>query len=119
MELKTTFTVRIFNTNVKTVLLYGTETSRTTTTIIQKVQVFINNCLHKIINIHWPDTISNSLLWEIKNQLPADEEIRKRTLEMDRKSSKCIMRQVLNWNSEEKRKTGSQRTHSVGKWKQI
>ncbi|VDP54440.1 unnamed protein product [Schistosoma margrebowiei] len=51
---------------------------RTTTTIIKKVQVFINNCLRKIFNIHWPDTISNSLLWERTNQLPPEDEIRTR-----------------------------------------
>ncbi|VDO58706.1 unnamed protein product [Schistosoma margrebowiei] len=67
--------VRIFNTNVKAVLLYGAETWRTTTTTIKKVQVFINSCFRKILNIHWSDTISNSLLWERTNQLPAEEEI--------------------------------------------
>ncbi|VDO76816.1 unnamed protein product [Schistosoma margrebowiei] len=70
--------VRIFNTNVKAVLPYGAETWRTTTTTIKKVQVFINSCLLRILNIYWPDTISNSLLWERTNQLPADEEIGKR-----------------------------------------
>ncbi|VDP62824.1 unnamed protein product, partial [Schistosoma mattheei] len=39
--------VRIFNTNVKTVLLYWAEAWRTTKTIIQKIQVFINSCLRK------------------------------------------------------------------------
>ncbi|VDO60769.1 unnamed protein product [Schistosoma margrebowiei] len=53
--------------------MYGAETWRTTTTTIKKVQVFINSCLRKILNIHWPDTISNSLLWERTNQLPAEE----------------------------------------------
>ncbi|VDP45148.1 unnamed protein product [Schistosoma margrebowiei] len=76
-QLSTNMKVRIFNTNVKAVLLYGAETWRTTTTTIKKVQVFINSCLLKILNIHWPDTISNSLLWERTNQLPAEEEIRK------------------------------------------
>ncbi|VDP34518.1 unnamed protein product [Schistosoma margrebowiei] len=61
-QLSTNIKVTIFNTNVKAVLLYGAETWRTTTTIIKKVQVFINSCLCKILNIHWPDTISNSLL---------------------------------------------------------
>ncbi|VDP30334.1 unnamed protein product [Schistosoma margrebowiei] len=77
-KLSTNIKVRIFNTNVKAVLLYGAETWRTTTTTIKKLQVFINSCLRKILNIHWPDTISNSLLWERTNQLPAKEEIRKR-----------------------------------------
>ncbi|VDO54693.1 unnamed protein product [Schistosoma margrebowiei] len=77
-QLSTNIKLRIFNTNVKTVLLYGAETWRTTTTTIKKVQVFINSCLRKILNIHWPDTISNSLLWERTKQLPTEKEIRKR-----------------------------------------
>ncbi|VDP41174.1 unnamed protein product [Schistosoma margrebowiei] len=77
-QLSTNIKMRIFNTNVKAVLLYGAETWRTTTTTIKKVQVFINSCLRKILNMHWPDAISNSLLWERTNQLPAEEEIRKR-----------------------------------------
>ncbi|VDO55519.1 unnamed protein product [Schistosoma margrebowiei] len=77
-QLSTNIKVRIFNTNVRTALLYGTEIWRTTTTIIKKVKVFINDCLRKILNIHRPDTISNSFLWERTNQLPAEEETRKR-----------------------------------------
>ncbi|VDO62686.1 unnamed protein product [Schistosoma margrebowiei] len=53
-QLSTNIKVRIFNTNIKAVLLYGAETWRTTTTIIKKVQVFINSCLRKTLNIHWP-----------------------------------------------------------------
>ncbi|VDO84572.1 unnamed protein product [Schistosoma margrebowiei] len=64
----------------------------------------------KIPNIHWPDTISNSLLWEGTNQLPAEEEIRKRRWKwiehILRKSSNCITRQALTWNPEGKRKRG-------------
>ncbi|VDP41607.1 unnamed protein product [Schistosoma margrebowiei] len=51
-QLQTNINVRIFNTNVKIVLPYEAETGRTTTTIIKKVQVFINSCLRKILNIH-------------------------------------------------------------------
>ncbi|VDO66110.1 unnamed protein product [Schistosoma margrebowiei] len=51
-QLSTNIKIRIFNTNVKTVLLYRAETSRTTTTIIKKAQIFINSCLCKILNIH-------------------------------------------------------------------
>ncbi|VDP09947.1 unnamed protein product [Schistosoma margrebowiei] len=58
--------------------MYGTETWRTTTTTIMKVQLSINSCLRKILNTHWPDTISNSPLWERTNQLPAEEELKKR-----------------------------------------
>ncbi|VDO57621.1 unnamed protein product [Schistosoma margrebowiei] len=72
-QLSTNTKVRIFNTNVKTVLLYGAETWRTTKAIIQKIQVFINSCLRKILQIRWPDTISNNVLWERTNQIPVEE----------------------------------------------
>ncbi|RTG88635.1 uncharacterized protein DC041_0001072 [Schistosoma bovis] len=71
------------------ILLYGAETWKTTTTTVKKVQVFINSCLRRILNIHWPDIISNSLLGN--------------TL---RKSSNCITRQAVTWNPEGKRKSG-------------
>ncbi|VDP30065.1 unnamed protein product [Schistosoma curassoni] len=75
-QLSNNIKVVIFNTNVKAVLVYGGETWRTTTTTIKKVQVFINSCLRKILNIHWPDTISDTILCERTNQLPTEEEIR-------------------------------------------
>ncbi|VDO75495.1 unnamed protein product [Schistosoma margrebowiei] len=61
-QLSTNTKVRIFNTNVKTVLLYGAETWRTTKAIIQKIQVLINSCLREILQIRWPQTISNNVL---------------------------------------------------------
>ncbi|VDP75376.1 unnamed protein product [Schistosoma mattheei] len=70
-QFSTNTKVRIFNTNVTTVLLYGAETWRTTKAIIQKIKVFINSCLRKILRIRWPDTIRNNLLWETTNQIPA------------------------------------------------
>ncbi|VDP52900.1 unnamed protein product [Schistosoma mattheei] len=95
--------------DVKAVLLYGAQNWRTTTTIIKKVQVFINSRLRKILNIHWPDTISNSLLWERTNQFPA-EAIGKRRWKWIghtlRKSSNCITRQALTWDPEGRRKRG-------------
>ncbi|VDP50708.1 unnamed protein product [Schistosoma curassoni] len=77
-QLSTNTKVRIFNTNVKTVLLYGAKTWRTTKAIIQKIQVFINSCLLKILWICWPETTNNNLLWERTNQIPAEEEINKK-----------------------------------------
>ncbi|VDP24707.1 unnamed protein product [Schistosoma curassoni] len=61
-QLSTNINVRIFNTNVKTVLLYRVETWRTMKAIIQKMQVLIDSCLRKILRIRWPNTISNNLL---------------------------------------------------------
>ena len=50
--------VRIFNAMVKPVLLYGAETWRTTAVNLTRIQSFINNCLRRILRIHWPDKIS-------------------------------------------------------------
>ena len=43
--------LRIFNSNVKSVLLYGYETGRTTQTMQQKIQAFFNTCLRRIYKI--------------------------------------------------------------------
>ncbi|VDO73441.1 unnamed protein product [Schistosoma margrebowiei] len=77
-QLSINIKIRIFNTNVNTVLLYGAETWRTVKSIIQNIQVFINSCLRKILRIRLPDTIRNNLLWERINQIPAEAGIWKK-----------------------------------------
>ncbi|VDO48595.1 unnamed protein product [Schistosoma margrebowiei] len=63
-----------------------------------------------ILNIHWPDTIRNSLLWETTNELSAEDEIRKRRWKWIgytlRKLPNCITRKALTWDPEGKRKRG-------------
>ena len=102
--------IRLFNSNVKSALLYGAETWRTTKTTIKRVQTFINSCLRRILKIHWPNTISNADLWERTNQVPAEEEIRRRRWRWIRhtlrKPSTNITRQALTWNPQGKRKRG-------------
>ncbi|VDP56814.1 unnamed protein product [Schistosoma curassoni] len=109
-QLSTNIKVRIFNTKVKTILVYGAEAWRTTTTIIKKVHVFINSCLCKVLDIHWSDTISNSLLWEGANQLPVEDELSERHWDWMEytlwKSSNCITMHALTCNPEEKLESG-------------
>ncbi|KAK7090431.1 hypothetical protein V1264_010229 [Littorina saxatilis] len=112
-QLSLTTKIRLFNSNVKSVLLYGAETWRTTKTTIRKVQTFINSCLRRVLKIRWPETISNADLWERTCQLSAEELIRKRrwgwighTL---RKPPTNITRQALRWNPQGKRKRGRPR----------
>ncbi len=57
-ELTLTTKIRLFNSNVKSVLLYGAETWRTTKVTNRKIQTFINSCLRRILHIRWPDTIT-------------------------------------------------------------
>ena len=98
---------------MKAVLLYGSETWRTTKTTTKKIQTFINTCLRRILRIHWPQKISNINLWKETKQVPVDKEIgRKRwrwighTL---RKAPESTTRQALTWNPQGKRKRGRPR----------
>ena len=110
-ELSLKTKVRLFNTNVKSVLLYGSESWRTTVATIKRVQTFINICLRKILHTLWPGTISNKDLWH--NQTTADEEIQKRRWRwlghtLHKPISKTT-RQDLTWNFQGKRKGGRSR----------
>ncbi|KAL8566568.1 hypothetical protein ACOMHN_054790 [Nucella lapillus] len=105
--------IRIFNTNVKSVLLYGSETWRTTKTNRKKLQTFINRCLRNILNIRWPEVISNEDLWTRTKQTPIGEDIRKRKWgwigHTMRKPPSNVTRQALDWNPQGKRKVGRPR----------
>ena len=105
--------LRIFNTNVKSVLLYGAETWKMTKGLQKKLQVFINRCLRRILKIYWPRKISNEELWRRTNEKPIIEQLRQRkwgwighTL---RKPRNNITRQALLWNPQGKRKRGRPR----------
>ena len=112
-QISTQTKIRLFNSNVKSVLLYGSETWRTTKTTIRMIQTFVNTCLRRLLQIHWPDTISNTELWRKTSQLAVEEEIRSRrwrwighTL---RKPPDNITRQALTWNPQGKRRRGRPR----------
>ena len=102
--------IRLFNTSVKSVLLYGTETWRMNKTTLKRIQTFVNQCSRKILVIQWMDKVSNNNLWKRTNQVQIDTYILKRrwgclghTL---RKPNTNITRQALTWNPQGKRKRG-------------
>ncbi|XP_073832582.1 uncharacterized protein [Musca autumnalis] len=51
----------IFDSSVKSVLLYGSTT-----------------CLRRILRIYWPNTISTNDLLDLTNNIPVEKEIKKR-----------------------------------------
>ena len=77
-QIKTNTKLRIFNSNVKAVLLYGSETWRSTQKTLTRIQIFINKCLRRILHLKWTDKISNTTLWKMTKQLPIENEIKKR-----------------------------------------
>lgn len=102
--------LKIFRSNVKTVLLYGCETWKVTKDVSHRLQVFVNRCLRRILGIYWPDIISNKQLWERCSESPIDQQIKRRkwswighTL---RRDPNHIPRQALDWNPQGKRKRG-------------
>ena len=109
-EIRTETKLRIFNSNVKSVLLYGSETWRGTKKARQKIQTFINSSLRRILNIWWPVEIRNEELWQRGDQEPVGRHMLRRkwgwighTLH---KEASNITRQSLNWNPQGKRRRG-------------
>ena len=112
--IKTQTKIRIFNSNVKSILLYGSETWKLTNQLKNRLQSFINNCLRRILRIFWPNTITNEELWERTKQQLVVLEMKKRkwrwlghTL---RKPRTNITRQSLRWNPQGQRKRGRPRS---------
>ena len=112
-ELSQPTKIRIFNSNVKSVLLYGAETWRITKATVTKVQIFINSCLRKFLRVYWPDNFSNISLWERAQQIPAEREIGMRKWRWIghtfKKPVASTIRQALSWNPQGKRRRGRPR----------
>ncbi|XP_062708125.1 uncharacterized protein LOC134288178 [Aedes albopictus] len=71
--------IRVFNSNMKSVLLYVSETWCESAETTQKLQVFINRCLRFIIRTWWlHNWISNTELHRRCHQEPMSTEIRER-----------------------------------------
>ncbi|VDI73809.1 Hypothetical predicted protein [Mytilus galloprovincialis] len=108
--LRTNTKIRIFNSNVKYILLYGSETWRLTAASTKTLQVFMNRCLRNIIGIKWTNTISNKKLWKRTRQEPIERTITTRRWKWIghtlRKSNTHVTRQALDWNPQGHRKRG-------------
>jgi hypothetical protein len=105
--------IRILNSNVKAVLLYGAETWRVSKASTAKIQTFMNRCLRQILKLRWQDKVPNIELWGKARQEPITVQIRRRkwrwvghTL---RKDHPNVTRQALEWNPQGKRKRGRPR----------
>ena len=112
--LRTCTKIRIFNSNVKSVLLYGSETRRETIASSKCIQIFVYKCLRNILNIRWPNTISNKELWRRTQPQPISQTIRTRKWRCvghtQRKKDTNITKQALEWNPRSS-KTGKTKEH--------
>ena len=106
--------LKVYSSNVKTVLLYGSECWRVVQSEMAKLNSFHNSSLRKICRIFWPNKISNLDLYRRTNENEIETQIRIRRLRwlghvfrMDktRNPNKC-----LRWNPPGKRNRGKPRT---------
>ena len=96
------FKTGTFNTNVKSVLLYACEIWKTTNQITKSLQIFINKCLRRIMNVKWTDKITNEKLWRITKQKPIEIQLKRRKWDWIghtlRKEAGAIEKTALDWN---------------------
>jgi len=75
-----------------------------------RLQVFINTCLRRILNIHWPDGIAYKELQEKTAQAPVLYQIWRRKWNwlghMLRRNDDSITKQVLQWTAQDHRGRG-------------
>ena len=78
--------------------------------ITSKLQVFVNRCLRRILNIHWPEVILNEELWRRAEETEISVQIRRRKRKWIghtlRKGQDTIQREVMDWNPQGQRKRG-------------
>ena len=61
---------------VKSVLLYACETWKTTNQITRTLQIFVNKCLRRIMNIKWTNKITNEEVWRITQRKSIENHIK-------------------------------------------
>jgi hypothetical protein len=102
--------IRLFNTNVKPVLLHECETWKIAKRISDLLKVFVNRCLRRILNVKWPDIITNGELWQRMKQTPIEEQIKEGTWRWIghtlRKPQGATERHALDWNPPGNREEG-------------
>ena len=92
---------KLYNSNVISVLLYGSECWRITQKDSQRLSGFHNKCLRKISRIYWPQKITNLALYEKTGQTDIMIQIKHRRLRwfghVNRRDADNIIRVAAKW----------------------
>ena len=106
--------IRLYNSNVKSVLLYGSEFWRVTKTDMRVLSSFHHSCLRQICKIFWSNRISNENLLEMTNSTCILKEIQQRRFRwlghVLRMPVSNITRIALRWTPQGKRPRGRPKT---------
>ena len=102
--------IRLFNSNVISVLLYSCETWKMTKGDKQMLDTFLHKCLRRILRIYWPQRVRNETVRERAGMEEISTIVRRRrwrwighVLRMDKNKH---VRTALTWTPEGKRKRG-------------
>ena len=94
--------LRLFKSNVVSVLLYGCCTWKVSKNVTSRLQVFINRCLRNIFRIYWLNRISNEELLGGTEIEPVEIRIKKQKWawigHTQRKGEDNIARMAMEWN---------------------
>ena len=98
--------IRFFKSNVLSTLLYGAEFWKMTKTISHKLEVFQNKCLHRILRIYWPQTISNHELRRRTGTEPITQQVRRKRWKCHvlRMPPAAIPQAALRWTPDGRKK---------------
>lgn len=106
--------IRVFNSNVMSVLLYGAEMWKLNESDVTRLETFQRKCLRRVLRIFWPMKVSNDELYCRTRTCPVGEIVKCRrwrwighTL---RKPHDNNSRVALTWAPEGKRKRGRPKT---------
>ena len=102
--------LRIFKSNVLSVLLNGAETRKMTTSINSRIETFQSRCLRRILRIYWYHRVTNEEVRRRAGLRPIVEEVRNRRWKwlghVSRMEKDAPPRIALRWTPEGKRKRG-------------
>ena len=105
--------IKIFETNVLSVLLYGCETWKMNRYNEKRIDIFVQKCLRRILKIYYPNMISNDELYKLAKVQKVTDTIKYRR----RRYLGHILRQdpskyqhaVIRWKPDGKRNIGRPR----------
>lgn len=101
--------LRFLMSNVLSVLLYGCETWKTTASIVDSLQTFVNRCLRRIMHIRLTDHISNDELWRRTRFERVELTVLRRKwrwIGHTLRKSDDIAKEALDWNPQGRRRRG-------------
>ena len=106
--------IQIYNSNVKSILLYGSECWRVLESDMKKSNVFHNPCLRRIFRVFWPKVISNIELYKKTSSSSIVDQIQQRCLRwlghVFYMNQQQIPKVSLHWTSPGRCKPGRPKT---------